>query len=273
MNDATLSLNITSNGEIVPATFAIGAVEVRARANGASARIEIRDGDAATGQFPIADGPMFAPGRAITIAAGYGTTASPVFSGVVASLSLEIKPDAGSVLAVNCTGAAATSTTTTKIVFGESLLELQREVCLTAQASGRVVFSGKPEPKPGAVIEISGLGQRFSGPVVVRVVTHTIREGEWRTEVEFGDPKPVVMEDQAGNKLTFSNAGIAIDSKGSISLNATGKTSISSHADVEVSGLNVTHTAQVGFTAKGSATAELSASGQTTVRGAMVMIN
>ena len=49
--------------------------------------------------------------------------------------------------------------------------------------------------------------------------------------------------------------------------------SISSKADVKAQGLNVECQAQVGFAAKGTATAELSASGQTTVRGAMVMIN
>ena len=46
-----------------------------------------------------------------------------------------------------------------------------------------------------------------------------------------------------------------------------------SEADVNVEGMNVNHTASAGFTAKGNATAELSASGQTTVKGAMVMIN
>jgi hypothetical protein len=37
--------------------------------------------------------------------------------------------------------------------------------------------------------------------------------------------------------------------------------------------LNVNCEAQVGFAGKGSATAELSAAGQTTVKGGMVMIN
>jgi len=37
--------------------------------------------------------------------------------------------------------------------------------------------------------------------------------------------------------------------------------------------LNITQIANVAFTAKGTATAELSASGQTTVKGAMVLIN
>ena len=42
---------------------------------------------------------------------------------------------------------------------------------------------------------------------------------------------------------------------------------------VKVEGLNVACEAQVGLTAKGSASAELSAAGQTTVKGAMVLIN
>jgi hypothetical protein len=37
--------------------------------------------------------------------------------------------------------------------------------------------------------------------------------------------------------------------------------------------MNITNTAQMGYTARGSASAELSASGQTIVKGGMVMIN
>ena len=49
--------------------------------------------------------------------------------------------------------------------------------------------------------------------------------------------------------------------------------SLNSKADVTVEGLNVTCEARVGIVAKGAATAELSATGQTTVKGAMVLIN
>ena len=48
---------------------------------------------------------------------------------------------------------------------------------------------------------------------------------------------------------------------------------ITSKADVKIDGLNVNCEAKVGLVAKGAASAELSASGQTTVKGAMVMIN
>jgi len=93
--------------------------------------------------------------------------------------------------------------------------------------------------------------------------------------------KSVLLEDQNGNKVELSSSGITVDTpadlkivaKGTISIDAVGATNISSRADVKCSGLNVACDAQVSFSGKGSATAELSAAGQTTVKGALVMIN
>ncbi|VAW84527.1 VgrG protein [hydrothermal vent metagenome] len=102
------------------------------------------------------------------------------------------------------------------------------------------------------------------------------------TVVLSDDGKSILLQDQSGNKVELNDGGITIDSpkditisaKGKISMEAVGNVEVtSSGADVTVDGLNITHTANVGFTAKGNATAELSASGQTTVKGAMVMIN
>lgn len=95
------------------------------------------------------------------------------------------------------------------------------------------------------------------------------------------DDKSILLQDQNDNKLKLDTAGISLDSpkdikltaQGNISLTATGKVAIKATQDATMDGMNVTHTAQIGFTGKGSATAELSASGQTTVKGAMVMIN
>lgn len=93
--------------------------------------------------------------------------------------------------------------------------------------------------------------------------------------------KSIEMKDQNSNSVKLSSDGITLDSpkdisitaKGNITLDAVGKVNISSKQDVAISGLNVTATANVGFTAKGNATAEVSASGQTTVKGGIVMIN
>ena len=66
---------------------------------------------------------------------------------------------------------------------------------------------------------------------------------------------------------------VTFTATGNIKLIATGKVEIAATQDLKASGLNVTAEAQVALTVKGTATAELSASGQTTVKGALVMIN
>ena len=95
------------------------------------------------------------------------------------------------------------------------------------------------------------------------------------------DAKSIEIADQNSNSIKMTSSGINIESQkditlkatGNITLNATGKLNLSATQDVEVSGMNINQTAQVGFTAKGNATAEVSASGQTTVKGGIVMIN
>ncbi|RZL31466.1 MAG: hypothetical protein EOP35_21970 [Rubrivivax sp.] len=93
--------------------------------------------------------------------------------------------------------------------------------------------------------------------------------------------KSILLEDENGNTVKLSPSGIALDSpkdisltaKGGITLDAVSSISLTAKADVKASGLNVSCQAQIGFTGKGNATAELSAAGQTVVKGALVMIN
>ncbi len=95
------------------------------------------------------------------------------------------------------------------------------------------------------------------------------------------DDKSILLADQNNNTAKLSTDGISLDSpkninitaKGKVLIDAAGEIGLSSKADVKVAGLNINNNANVGFVAKGSASAELSASGQTTVKGAMVMIN
>jgi Rhs element Vgr protein len=109
----------------------------------------------------------------------------------------------------------------------------------------------------------------------------TIETPSKNTLVLDDKDKSVLLKDQNGNSIKLSSAGIALDSpkdikltaQGGITLTATTGMKLECQADIEAKGLNISAQAQVGFTGKGSATAELSASGQTTVKGAMVMIN
>lgn len=95
------------------------------------------------------------------------------------------------------------------------------------------------------------------------------------------DTQSVTLSDANGNEVKMDKDGIALSSakdikltaKGNIALDATMKLTGTAKQDAALEGMNVTVQGKVGATVKGNATAELSASGQTTVKGAMVMIN
>lgn len=93
--------------------------------------------------------------------------------------------------------------------------------------------------------------------------------------------KSITVQDENGNSIKLEQGGITLSSpkdiklsaKGGITLDAVGAISLSSKADIKHSGMNISSEAQIAYSAKGNASAELSASGQTTVKGALVMIN
>lgn len=95
------------------------------------------------------------------------------------------------------------------------------------------------------------------------------------------DGKHIKLTDEHKNEITMDKGGITLSStkditlkaKGNITMDATMKLSGTAKQDASLEGLNIKVQAKMGATVKGNATAELSASGQTTVKGAMVMIN
>lgn len=95
------------------------------------------------------------------------------------------------------------------------------------------------------------------------------------------DGKSIEIKDQQSNSIKLDDSGILLDSKkditlkatGNINVQATGKVAMKATQDMELNGMNIKQTAQMAFTAKGTATAEVSASGQTVIKGGMVMIN
>ncbi|HEY6505762.1 MAG TPA: type VI secretion system tip protein VgrG [Chitinophagaceae bacterium] len=64
-----------------------------------------------------------------------------------------------------------------------------RQKSLLAKIRGRVSFDGFAGVKPGDVIELKGLGDRFNGKVFVSGIRHEIANGGWITTAQFGmDP-------------------------------------------------------------------------------------
>ena len=75
----------------------------------------------------------------------------------------------------------------------------------------------------------------------------------------------VILVDKFKNTIQLGVNGISLISNTDLNISAKG--------NIIIEALNVTINAEVGVTVKGNATAELSASMQTIVKGAMVMIN
>ncbi len=103
-----------------------------------------------------------------------------------------------------------------------------------------------------------------------------------KNTIEISDGgKCIKLTDQNKNEVTLDSSGITLSSakdivikaKGAIKMEANAKITGEAKQDVSLKGINVKLQAKAGATIKGNATAELSASGQTTVKGAMVMIN
>ena len=58
-----------------------------------------------------------------------------------------------------------------------------------AKIRGRVKFQGNADVQPGSVISLQGVGDRFNGDVFVTAVNHSVAQGNWETDVQFGiDP-------------------------------------------------------------------------------------
>ncbi|MFD1614240.1 type VI secretion system tip protein VgrG [Gelatiniphilus marinus] len=55
-----------------------------------------------------------------------------------------------------------------------------------AKVRGKVKFQGIPAVKPGTLLKLEGVGDRFNGKVYVTGVRHQIAEGNWTVDAQFG---------------------------------------------------------------------------------------
>ncbi len=55
-----------------------------------------------------------------------------------------------------------------------------------AKTRGRVKFQGIPDVKPGVLLTLEGVGNRFNGKIYITGVRHEIAEGNWLVDAQFG---------------------------------------------------------------------------------------
>ena len=193
-----VQFSVRSNGRPLPDTVTLQAMQIHHRIDGsATARLVFLDGDAATGGWPLADSTLFDPASPIRIDAGYGNELTPIFEGVVASLSARSGSDSGSTLVIECSRPAANpppivdpaalkaAEPVLQVSYGVDMLDF--EATTTARGPrGRVKFQGTNRATVGTTIELRSVGARFSGVVLVEGVEHAFAAGAWLTTVIFG---------------------------------------------------------------------------------------
>ena len=104
-----------------------------------------------------------------------------------------------------------------------------------------------------------------------------------KNQAVFSDRyKKILIKDENGNTIELAEDGITIKSDRNINIEAqqsltlkgnTGVNIEASSADVQIKGMNINNRADMGFSANGGAQAKLEGGAETTIKGAMVMIN
>ncbi len=70
-------------------------------------------------------------------------------------------------------------------------LQTWAEACMLKSRLSKIrgrahVLTGKAELKPGTMIDLQGVGERFSGKAFVTAIRHEIGKGEWDSQIQFG---------------------------------------------------------------------------------------
>ncbi len=147
------------------------------------------------------------------------------------------------------------------------------------------LYSSKNKPKETpdeknqykSIFTKSGINIRFDDEDKILVIetpggnSFTLDDKNKNIKVADLNKNSVLMDDKG---ITLDSPGdINIKSKKNVNIEATSNISLKATSDLKAEGLSIDMSAQTSFTGKGNASAEISASGQTTVKGAMVMIN
>jgi phage protein D len=180
------------------------------------------ESDTAEQAFALSDSAHFKPGALIEVKAGYGDTETKIFSGIVVRHGLSISGSKGARLSVECRDKASgcvvvasdgTVDVAAPQVSGPAVLSVAYRIDLIefeadldsapapdpgAKAQqlrsglprlrGHMRFHGSALAEVGTLVDVKGLGQRFSGAVFVTGVTHQIEDGGWSTTIDFGLP-------------------------------------------------------------------------------------
>lgn len=295
-------------GGVERGDWPVGLVQVRLLLNGPSAAlIELHEPAIAEGAGLLSDPSWLVSGTPVEVFLGHGEDVSLLFSGSLAKCGLSLHEDMYQI-ALDCTGersadAGAQAAQALDATLGENILQYEAEF----RGAGRLIVPGNALAMPGGVLRLRGVSPAFDGDFPITAVTQEVSDGDWYTEVKYGQEQRanvapadgVVFErdgfrltldgesgcslqDARGNLVKLGSGGISLQSSEDVSIQASGQVTIAglqgvslgaSGGNLTLAGLNVTARADASLVVQGAATAKLTSTGETIIQGALVHIN
>lgn len=199
----------------------------------ACATLELLGGDRPEQVFLLSDTAHFLPGARLQIKAGYGDDEDTLFDGLVIRHCAEVVGDSDVRLVVQAqelqdpeqdllahapdTAAALT------VCYGNDLYAFRAEMdachrCGAVQdpsrISGHMHFQGNAKAQVGGVIDLVGVGARFSGKVAISSLQHRIKADSWVTEARFGETLQCSVCNSALDGLGATNGSTIFSNPG-----------------------------------------------------------
>lgn len=119
---ALVSIKITADGQPLDSAYQVRSIDVWSGVNKLpQCRLVIADGSPSEETFPISESPTLIPGKALTVALGYESEETSVFSGLIYRQGLEVAQEGPSSLVVEATDKAMKMTLARKNAVFEKM--------------------------------------------------------------------------------------------------------------------------------------------------------
>ncbi len=236
-----LRVSLLSSGSTLTDSISWTSLHVERSLHRAStATLELLGGDRPEQVFLLSDTAHFLPGAHLQIKAGYGDEEDILFDGLVTKHSAEVVGDSDVRLVVQAQelqaheeGFLANAPDTDSdaeltVSYGKDLYAFRAEMdashaCGAAQTpahiSGHLHFKGSAKATVGTVIDLVGVGARFSGKVAISSLQHRIKADTWVTEARFGEVAHCSLCSGALNGLGAANCSTAFACPHKIAIN------------------------------------------------------
>lgn len=157
-----------------------------------NAYISILDRDPSVAPFPISNSNLFELGKRIEIKLGYDSVNKTCFIGEIFTKNIKSDRKLGPNLLLICrsTETKVPHSSTASVLTinnGENIenFSLTKQLNSDSSEYGQLMIQGTSAVDSGDTITLTNFGNKFSGDVVTKSVSHYLDHGNWRTTISL----------------------------------------------------------------------------------------